>query len=110
MHAKERKRKSTKERKRAQKGAKERKRTLPRKNRKQPGLEQPGLGIAKFNVYRGFRMILAQLFPNPPECLSRSTGRSSPVRGYCRKVFHYEEGGSCAVVNHMFQWLNVACA
>ena len=36
--------KSAKERKRAQRGANERKRALPRKNCKQPGLKQPGLG------------------------------------------------------------------
>ena len=47
MSAKERKRKSAKECKRAQKGANERKGALPRKNCKQPGLKQPGLGIPK---------------------------------------------------------------
>ena len=54
MNAKERKRaqKSAKERKtqvckRAQKGAKGRKRALPRKNCKQPGFKQPGLGTPK---------------------------------------------------------------
>ena len=44
MSAKECKRKSAKERARVQKGAEERKRALPRKNCKQPGLKQPGLG------------------------------------------------------------------
>ena len=43
VSAKERKRKSAKERK-CQKGANERKRALPRKYCKQPGLKQPGLG------------------------------------------------------------------
>ena len=47
MSAKERKCKSAKQRKRAQKGAKECKRMLPRKNCKQPGLKQPGLGTPK---------------------------------------------------------------
>ena len=44
MSAKERKRKSAETRKRAPKGARERKRALPRKNCKQPGFKQPGLG------------------------------------------------------------------
>ena len=47
MSAKERKRKSAKECKRAQKCAKERKKALPRKNCKRPGLKQPGLGTPK---------------------------------------------------------------
>ena len=47
MSAKERKRKCAKVRKRAQKCTKERKRALTRKNCKQPGLKQPGLGTPK---------------------------------------------------------------
>ena len=43
-HANERKRAQTQVHKRVQKGAKECKRALARKNRKQPGLKQPGLG------------------------------------------------------------------
>ena len=49
MSAKERKRKSAKERKG---GANVRKRALLRKKCKQPGLKQPGLGTAKEMVFK----------------------------------------------------------
>ena len=50
MSAQERKRKSAKERKRAQKDAKECKRVLPHKNYKPPGLKQGGLGTPKSSM------------------------------------------------------------
>ena len=62
MSAKERKRKSTKERKREQKGANERNRALPRKNRKPLGLKQPGLGTPNYAVtLHSFRKIPAPI-------------------------------------------------
>ena len=56
MNAEERKRKSAKERKRAQKSAK----ALPRKKCKQPGLKQPGpgLGTPKRGLISNFHLVV----------------------------------------------------
>ena len=71
MSAKERKRKSAKERKREQqKGAKERKRALPRKSRKQPGLGTPKIIFSNF-----FR-------PDPPPPVRMFLQRKRQIHWY----------------------------
>ena len=65
MHAKERKRaqkqKSAEERRRAQKSVEQRKRALVRKNWKQPGLKEPGMGNPKWYCCREGVMLSEQL-------------------------------------------------
>ena len=63
-HRRERKWAQTQVHKRAQKCANERKRALPRKNCKQPGLKQPGLGTPKPRENMAAKIITKYLYTN----------------------------------------------